>query len=402
MLVAVGAMALGLTVSAPPASADDEAERAAREILAARERANAAAQAAFDAESELDQLDDDLAQAEQRLAEMEAEVAQLRTDLADAAVRRFVGSGRDPLLLFTSVDETNDGTTAAVFASAAAGSELVRVDDYEMAIDELADARADLERRRAATDDARQNYLALAAAATAEVERLEEIEAQRLADLAVRQALERQRRELLAQERAEAEAEAARSQTAPTPQAAASPPAAAAAPAVVAGSDADQDREAEPSNDAPAPQPEPEPEPDPEPAPEPQRSNSGSGMICPVAGPHSFADTWGAPRSGGRSHQGVDMIASTGVPLVAVESGSVSFSTNRLGGNAAWLTGNSGTRYYYAHLSSWEGSSRSVSQGEVIGYNGSTGNAGIPHLHFEVHPGGGAAVNPYPYVRAVC
>ena len=96
------------------------------------------------------------------------------------------------------------------------------------------------------------------------------------------------------------------------------------------------------------------------------------------------------------------MIAASGVPLVAVESGSVHFKNNRLGGNAVWLTGNSGTKYYYAHLSSFEGSSRSVSQGEVIGYNGSTGNAGIAHLHFEVHPGGGRAVNPYRYVRDVC
>lgn len=125
-------------------------------------------------------------------------------------------------------------------------------------------------------------------------------------------------------------------------------------------------------------------------------------MVCPVAGPRSFADTWGAPRSGGRSHEGVDMMAPGGTPLVAVESGAATFKTNRLGGNAVWITGSSGTKYYYAHLSAWEGSSRSVSQGEVIGYVGATGNTSVNHLHFEVHPFGGPAVNPYPYVRAVC
>jgi murein DD-endopeptidase MepM/ murein hydrolase activator NlpD len=96
------------------------------------------------------------------------------------------------------------------------------------------------------------------------------------------------------------------------------------------------------------------------------------------------------------------MIAPLGTPVVAVESGSAKFKTNQLGGNAVWINGLSGTSYYYAHLSAWAGSSRSVSQGEVIGYVGATGNTSVNHLHFEVHPGGGVAVNPNSYVRAAC
>ena len=76
--------------------------------------------------------------------------------------------------------------------------------------------------------------------------------------------------------------------------------------------------------------------------------------------------------------------------------------TNNLGGNVVWLTGVGGNKYYYAHLSSWEGGSRSVAAGEVVGYVGATGNTSANHLHFEIHPGGGAAVNPFPTVRQFC
>ena len=409
-LLAVTALPAGSTVAVP---ADDAAAQAAREILAARQRANDAAQAMFDAESRLDVLTEELADAEAGLAALESDVAELRTSLADSAVRQFIGAGADSLPIFTSAAADTDRMTARVYTGAATGSGLVRADEYETAIDELEDARADLERRRADAESARTTFAALREDAETEVIELQRIEEQRLQDEAVRLELERQRQAQLEQERreqesaeAEAAAEAQRRQReaevaddAPTPTRA---PAPTPTPA---------DDEPAPAPTAPptaAPDPEPtgtEPPPTtaaPPPTTEAPRPSVGSAMVCPVAGTHSFADTWGAPRSGGRRHQGVDMMAPSGVPLVAVESGSAYFKTNRLGGNAVWLTGSSGTKYYYAHLSSWEGSSRSVSQGEVIGYVGSTGNAGVAHLHFEVHPGGGAAVNPYPYVRAVC
>jgi murein DD-endopeptidase MepM/ murein hydrolase activator NlpD len=131
------------------------------------------------------------------------------------------------------------------------------------------------------------------------------------------------------------------------------------------------------------------------------------GVICPVAAPTSFIDSWHFPRSGGRKHEGTDMFAVHRAPLVAVADGVIRLSTSGLGGIVIHLWADHGVDYFYAHLDGYaEGlvNGQRVTRGQLIGYNGDTGNAagGAPHLHFGMRPGRTTAVNPYPTMRAVC
>ena len=133
----------------------------------------------------------------------------------------------------------------------------------------------------------------------------------------------------------------------------------------------------------------------------PSISITGTGAIqtCPVAGPTSFVDSFGDPRPGGRTHEGIDLIAAYGTPVVAVAPGTAS-TAGSIGGLGVVVQHDSGGDWtFYAHLSSY-GSLGRVSAGTVIGYVG-PGN-GVNHLHFEYHPFGGAAVNPYAALVAVC
>lgn len=135
---------------------------------------------------------------------------------------------------------------------------------------------------------------------------------------------------------------------------------------------------------------------------------AGGAMTCPVAAPVRHSNDWHAPRSGGRLHQGNDVFAPHGSTLVAIESGVIDRTTDiesGLGGVTVWLRGDSGTRWYYAHNArNLVAKGTRVAAGQPVAVLGSTGNARgtSPHVHFEMHPGGGAAVNPYPLIAELC
>ncbi len=133
------------------------------------------------------------------------------------------------------------------------------------------------------------------------------------------------------------------------------------------------------------------------------------GFICPMPAPVSFINDWGFPRSGGRSHKGTDIFAAYGHSVVAVANGTVRLRAGGLGGTSVWLHADYGVSFYYAHLSGYAAGISdgvSVTIGQLIGYNGDTGNArgGAPHVHFQIHPGGSSrpAVNPYQTLSRNC
>jgi peptidoglycan LD-endopeptidase LytH len=138
-------------------------------------------------------------------------------------------------------------------------------------------------------------------------------------------------------------------------------------------------------------------------------SGGRDGGVCPVRGRVRIGQGWGAPRDGGRRrHQGIDLLAPAGTPLVAVADGRITRISNRergRGGITLWLEATSGTWFYYAHNQrNLVHLGQRVRRGQVIAQVGATGNArgGPPHLHFQLHPGGGPPVDPDAIVRRWC
>ena len=160
---------------------------------------------------------------------------------------------------------------------------------------------------------------------------------------------------------------------------------------------------ASPSPEPPPPPPSPEPPPPP-PAPVAPPAPPARTTFCPVPSA-SFTDTWGAARSGGRSHKGTDLMARHGAAVLAVTAGVVDTTSSANGGVSLYLRARNGDRFFYAHNAEnvvRDGSR--VEAGQLIARVGNSGNArgGAPHVHFEMQPGGGAAVNPYRFLRGLC
>jgi murein DD-endopeptidase MepM/ murein hydrolase activator NlpD len=134
------------------------------------------------------------------------------------------------------------------------------------------------------------------------------------------------------------------------------------------------------------------------------RLDGGAPWVCPVQGRVAFVSGFGAARAGGRRHEGVDIAAPGGTPVVANVAGTIEHHVNPRGGNAYYLRADDGDTYYGAHLSEFVGPEGRVRLGQAIGRVGNSGNAvgGVDHLHFERLAKGQVEVDPAPLLLRAC
>ncbi len=398
-----------LSVTTVGRAADTAAEQAAKEIADARERANAAADAYFASESRIDQLTLQQDQLQSEITALEGDVKALQLSVENVAIGRYTRSGSTGVPLLTGFQSPEDQVKIDALMEVIYDSSANDFDRFDALNADLADKRLKLTDKKGQAEKERVNLASLKDAASAEVQRLKDVEADRLKDESVRTAL------IAEQARRKRETDRKKLLNAPTPTI---PTPVDSVPDASGKNAAPADDNGGDSGDAVAPTGV---------ATRPSLPDAGGGQTggggngsfpggggndygtwpgwtCPTgSSPAPFADTWGAPRSGGRRHQGVDMIGQRGIPVLAVVDGIAEAKTNALGGTTVWFSGVDGHKYYYAHLDRY-GQLGSVTAGTTIGFLGQSGNAqfSIPHLHFEVHPFGGPAVNPYPTVAAHC
>jgi murein DD-endopeptidase MepM/ murein hydrolase activator NlpD len=369
-LAGVAVIVLFLVAALPqPASADAE------DLASAQQRANRAADELAKAVEQRAHADDTVANLEVRVARVDARVAAVRDQVRQLAVRQYV-QGTSQITRLLRMADANEVIRAQQYASVVAETSTDALGQYRADKADLRDEVAALEREQDARADVIRDLRRRQDAAMTELARLARLEEE------ARAAREEQQRRADAATAAEAAAAAARATTAPASGTADPSP---------------SDPESSPETTAP-PRPATTPT-----TRAPAPSVTSADWICPVQGPHSFSNDYGASRGGGSSHMGNDILAPKGTPVVANVGGVVTQRSGAISGLAYFLAGDDGNRYFGAHLDSFGASGR-VSAGTRIGTVGDTGDAsgGPPHLHFEIHPGGSGYTNPYSTLTKYC
>jgi len=369
--VLVVALALGcLPVPAWAAPEDD--------LEAAQERANQAATELSEAQEEIALAQDAVATVQTRVATVEARVDGTRAQVRDLAIRLYVG-GSTPMLRILGMADANDVILAQQYSHVVVGASMDALEQYRSDKEDLQRELADLERQQEAHAESVEAHRARQADVMEELDRLTEVVAQATAAREAER-LEAERRAAAAAGASAESSSAGQSTAGPlTANPSATPTTNANSPATTTPADADSDDDVDAVDPA------------------------GSDWLCPVQGPLAFSDDYGAPRGGGFSHQGNDILAARGTPVVASVDGVVRHREGAVSGLAYYLDGDDGNEYFGAHLDSFGASGR-VTQGTVVGRVGNTGDAAstAPHLHFEIHPGGSGYENPYPTLTQYC
>lgn len=366
-------IALVVLAAAPPArSASEEeveqARRAQQEAAAARAAAlddlNEAARVYEDLNAQYQDLIFRIGQMRSRIDAYEAESRELRAEIRERAVEAYMAGGQQGSLGgIVMSDRAQQALVARQVMARAVEEQAASLDTMEAITSEMARIQAEMEEETLRAGDLRLEAEAVAA-------RMYELLAERNAELAAADqnlsaaeaALAEQRR----REEAERLARLAEEERLATIRAALLGPAGGVPDSVTPG------------------------------------------FFCPVPlGSTVFVDSWGAPRAGGRLHVGTDLMGPRGTPLYAVANGVIQYGASFAGGATLRLYADYGGFFLYAHLDAYNAglSDRQwVERGTVIGYMGDTGNSapGAYHLHFEIHPGGMGAVNPYPTLARHC
>ena len=407
--------------------ATDRLEAFLEDLDTTQRRGNELAGLFWQAQSGLEALDIEIVNNEAAAAELATQIADLRAEVKIIAVDQYMSRADD--IDVGDHESESDRAAAEALARLVIGVDNTAIDQLavigaesdrlsaSLAIQrsEQAARLAEVQSTQQSIADELERLARLRSAVAAELldledalGELEQAESERQAAAAEQERIVEERRR--AEAAAAAAAELARRVPTPAPTPAPTPvPTVMPTPTVVAT--------VVPNPQLPDPTPTvvatvvPNPQlPDPTPTvvPNPQPStlltSTGGGIVCPLGGPFTHIDDFSAPRVYGGVHRANDLIAAQGTPVLAAASGSIDHRSSSVGGMSAHLKGDNGDYYFYTHLSGYENVGAGyVTAGTVIGYVGMTGNAPIPHLHFEIHSGGyGNYSNPYGPVRSAC